>query len=131
MIKKTVTYEDFNGEQQTEDLYFHLNKAELAEINFKAGDLENRLKVLMATGRRGAVIDWFKEILLKSYGVRSDDGTRFVKDPEVVASFAYSNAYEVIFMELISDPIKAQEFIAGTMGKKRDDLGTPALTTLQ
>ena len=38
MFKKTITYTDFNGNERTEDFYFHLSKAELAEMDLsKAG----------------------------------------------------------------------------------------------
>ena len=31
MIKKTVTYTDFDGNERTEDFYFHLTEQELTE----------------------------------------------------------------------------------------------------
>ncbi len=125
MIKKTVSYTDFNGEKQVEDLYFHLTEAELAEVQFKAGDLTNRVQVLMATGRRGAVMDWFKEIVIKGYGQRSDDGSRFIKSQEVIDAFVYSNAFSALVMEILSDPNAALEFVAGMSGKKVSDLSIP------
>ena len=33
MLKKTVTYEDFNGVERTEDFYFNLTEAELVDMD--------------------------------------------------------------------------------------------------
>ena len=32
MLKKTITYTDFDDNERTEDFYFHLSKAEIAEM---------------------------------------------------------------------------------------------------
>lgn len=122
MIKKIVKYEDFNGEEQTEELYFHLNKAEVTAMNFKAGDIQQRLKMLLATGRRGAIIEWFEEIIIKSYGIKSEDGTQFIKSQEAIDRFKYSNAFSELFLDLVSNPTNAEEFIAGVIGKSAKDL---------
>ena len=34
MIKKTVTYTDFDGNERTEDFFFHLTEQELTEWQF-------------------------------------------------------------------------------------------------
>ena len=34
MLKKTITYEDFNGVERKEDFYFNLSKAEIMEMQF-------------------------------------------------------------------------------------------------
>ena len=32
MLKKTITYNDYNGVERTEDFYFNLSKAEILEM---------------------------------------------------------------------------------------------------
>ena len=33
MLKKTITYTDYNGVERTEDFYFNLTRAELMEMH--------------------------------------------------------------------------------------------------
>ena len=80
MIKKTVKYEDFNGEQVTEDCYFNLSKAELMEMNFQAsGGLENYARAIINARDAAAMMSVYKDLILKAYGVKTPDGKHFMK----------------------------------------------------
>lgn len=115
MIKKTVTYEDFNGNQRSEDNYFHLNKAELTEMELsKEGGMSAYYNRIVAAQDTPALAAVFKELLLKSYGVKTEDGRGFLKkdaagNPLWIA-FEQTRAFEEIYMELITDTDKATEF---------------------
>ena len=99
MIKETITYEDYNGEKQTEDFYFNLNKAELTELNFSTeGGLETRIRRIMNERDNKAIMAMFKEIILKAYGKKSDDGKRFIKSQELRDEFEQTEAYSVLLM---------------------------------
>lgn len=113
MIKKTITYTDFNGEQQTEDFYFNLTKAELAEMELsgEGNSLKASLERIVASNDGAKIIAEFKKILEKSYGVRSADGKRFMKSPQAWEEFSSSEAYSVLFMELATDANASAEFI--------------------
>ena len=114
MLKKTITYEDFNGNEITEDFYFNLSKAELAEMHLsqEGGLVEHITKI--AEKRNGAeVIAAFKSILSVAVGRRSEDGKRFVKNQDITDEFMQSNAYSVLFMELVTESDSALTFMRG------------------
>lgn len=127
MFKKTVTYEDYNGETQTEDFYFNLTRVECMEIEFgytNGGTLSNSIQVLINAKDMATIIKTIKEIVLKSYGVKSPDGKRFIKNDENREAFEQSPAFEQIYWELITDAEKTAEFITGIIpASVRDGLG--------
>ena len=116
MIKKTISYVDYNGIKRTEDFYFHLNKAELMEMEMSInGGFVEQVKALIKASDQAAIIKIFKDIIFKSYGKRSLDGREFIKSDELARSFSYTEAYSILFMELATDDVKAAEFIKGIM----------------
>lgn len=118
MIKKTITFEDYNGETHKEEFYFNLTKAEVLEMEtIVKGGLSTILKHILETDDTTEMVNMFKEIIHKSYGVKSADGKRFVKSKEVLEDFIYSAAYSVLYMELATDENAAVDFINGIMPK--------------
>lgn len=121
MLKKTVTYEDFNGVERTEDLYFHLNELELTEL---AVDLPEDMlksvsanpteevagKALESMGTKG-IIEFIKKLLIKSYGVKSEDGYSFIKNEKTTERFKGSGAFSAVVMELMTDDKAASDFV--------------------
>lgn len=111
MLKKTITYTDYNGHQRTEDFYFNLNKAELVELELSAsGGLTVMMDRIIAAEDNPTLFKIFKDLVLKAYGIKSDDGRKFIKNQEVRDDFAQTEAYSVLVMELVSDAEKAAEF---------------------
>lgn len=111
MLKKTITYTDYNGHQRTEDFYFNFNKAELVELELSAsGGLTVMMDRIIAAEDNPTLFKIFKDLVLKAYGIKSDDGRKFVKNQEVRDDFAQTEAYSVLVMELVSDAEKAAEF---------------------
>lgn len=116
MLKKTITYTDYNGNQRTEDFYFNLSKAELMEMEMSTtGGLTEMVKRIIQTQNTPEILKVFKAIILKSYGVKSDDGKRFIKKPELTEEFEQTEAYSNLFMELLRDEKKAADFINGLL----------------
>ena len=114
MHKETITYEDYNGVEITEDFFFNFNKAELMEMQYGvAGGLDAILKRIVATNDTPGLITIFKDLVLKAYGVKSPDGRRFIKSDELREEFTQTEAYSEIFMELATDDKKAAEFVNG------------------
>lgn len=112
MLKKTVTYKNFNDEEITEDFYFHFTQAEIVEMeNSQQGGLHKTLEKIVATKDNKGLIEIFKDVVLNAYGEKSPDGRRFIKTPEVREAFSQTNAYSDIFMELASNDVAAHEFI--------------------
>jgi hypothetical protein len=112
MLKKTIKYEDFNGEEHEEDFYFNFTKAELAELEMsRQGGISEYMKKIVAAKSQPELAALFKEIVLLAYGERSEDGSRFVKTQELRDSFQTTNAYSELYMELITDAEAATEFM--------------------
>ena len=118
MLKKTITFEDFNGETRTEDHFFNLTKAEITEMELsKEGGMTVLLRRIVAEKNAPAMATSFKEILRRAYGRKSDDGRRFQKSDEIWKSFEESGAYDVFFMELMENPDKMAAFVNGVVPK--------------
>lgn len=114
MLKKTITYIDFNDEKQTEDFYFHMSEAELAELELTAdGGLKSWLERIIAREDGEEMVAMFKKIILGAYGKKSLDGKRFLKTQEIRDDFVSSPAYSVLFMELITDVSAMVGFVNG------------------
>ena len=55
----------------------------------------------------------FKDLVLKSYGVKSDDGRRFIKNEKLREEFEQTEAYSILYMELSTDADAAAAFVNG------------------
>ena len=116
MLKKTVTYTDYNDNERTEDFYFHLSKAELMEMEMGTeGGFAEMIKRVVASQDAPAIIKIFKDLVLKAYGQKSPDGKRFIKNDSLREEFSQTEAYSEIFMELATDSDAAAAFINGIM----------------
>lgn len=114
MIKRTITYEDYNGVSRTEDFYFNLSKAEIAEMELSTtGGMGEMIRRIIEAQDTPAIVKIFKEILFKAYGEKSADGRRFIKSPELSLEFSQTEAYSQLFMELATDADKAAAFVNG------------------
>ena len=125
MLKKTITYTDYNGTERTEDHYFNLSKAEVMEMEMStSGGLGEMIQNVVQAQDAPAIIKIFKDLILKAYGEKSLDGKRFMKvnDAGVPLSIAFSQteAYSQLFMELATDADKAAEFVNGIIPQNID-----------
>lgn len=118
MLKKTITYTDYDGNERTEDFYFNLSKAELLEMEMSTnGGLEKFCQKIIAEKDTKRMMEMWKDLILKSYGEKSLDGKRFVKNQELVDSFTQTEAYSELFMELASNADTAAAFVKGIIPK--------------
>ena len=118
MLKKTITYTDYDGNERTEDFYFNLTKAEILEMELSSnGGLDKMISKIVAEQNGEKIIKIFKEIILKAYGEKSLDGKRFVKNDELREAFIQTEAYSNLFVELATDSDKAAEFVNGIVPK--------------
>lgn len=116
MIKKTMTYTDYEGVERTEEFNFNLSKAELLEMELgKTGGLTKMLKKIVEAQDNAAIVKIFKDLILMSYGEKSADGKRFVKSEELSVAFSQTEAYSQLFMELATDADAAAAFVNGIM----------------
>ena len=118
MIKKTITYTDYNGVERTENFYFNLSKAEVMEMEMTAeGGMAEFIQKIVDAKDAPSIIRVFKDLVLKAYGVKSDDGRRFMKTKpdgsRYADDFKETEAYSQIFMELATDADDAAKFVNG------------------
>lgn len=122
MLKKSITYRNFNDEEVTEDFYFNISKAELVEMEMSVtGGLKEHLEKIVAAEDGKQIIAEMKGIILKAYGKKSEDGKSFIKNQQLRDEFESSEAYSEFFMEIVTDATKAAEFINGIVPKDLQD----------
>lgn len=127
MVKKTITYKDYDGTQRTETFYFNLNRAELAKMQLsEKGGLAAKLTRITETNDVPALTKFFEELIERSYGVKSDDGRRFIKSRELYEEFEQTEAYSQLFMELAQDETKAAAFVNGVFSLIISDPTSPS-----
>lgn len=119
MLKKTITYEDYDGNKRTEDFYFNLSKAEIIDwLTHKGGySLDKLMERLVKTENTKEIMDIFKDLIYRAYGEKSLDGRRFIKSKEVKDNFVETEAYSVLYMELVGDAKVATDFFNSIIPK--------------
>lgn len=119
MLKKTITYTDYNGNERKEDFYFNLNKVELVEMEAGiSGGIKSLLEQIVNTQDTKRIVELFKDIILRSYGEKSLDGKKFEKFRDgrrLSDDFAQTEAYSELFMELSTNERAASDFINGVV----------------
>lgn len=114
MLKKTITYTDYNGTERTEDFYFNLSKAEIMEMEMgTSGGLVEMINKIVAAQDAPSILKVFKDLILKAYGEKSADGKRFMKSNEISEAFSQTEAYSNLFMELATNDQEAAKFVNG------------------
>lgn len=114
MLKEVIHYTDYDGNERTRTAYFNISKPELLELEAsEKGGFDKMLNDVIDAQDVGTLLAIFKRILHLSYGVKSNDGDRFIKNEEVWNEFAQSLAYEELYMKLATDADFAQHFMKG------------------
>ena len=120
MLKKEITYTDFNGDERTETFYFNLTKTELTELDIESGGtLVESLRRMIRTQDSAGLALFFKNMIIRAYGEKSDDGRYFDKGDnyELGRRFTRSNAFDKMFTDMLSDTSgdSIQAFIYGVV----------------
>lgn len=127
MLKELIEYTDFDGNKRSEYHYFNFTEAEIQEMNLRSpGGLEARLKRITETQDQNEMVDYFKSLILDSYGVKSEDGRRFIKSKELSEDFSQTGAYSALFMRLSTDTDYAVKFVNGIIPKVPEPKATSA-----
>lgn len=123
MIKKVIAYEDYDGNMREDIAYFNLTKSELRELEWSIpGGLVAKLNEMLANPEENVagMMRILKTLIIASYGEKSADGKRFIKERDGVNlgdEFATSAAFDVLFDELLSGEDTVNEFISGMLPK--------------
>ena len=138
MLKKTVTYTDYDGNQRTEDFYFNLNKVECLEMEASVeGGYAKYIDKIAKSNDMKEIVNIIKLFLLKSYGEKSADGKRFIKVDSngipLSQKFEETEAFVELYVELASDATKCSDFINGIMPNDGNSTtqNVPAASNLQ
>lgn len=116
MLCKHIKWTDFNGVEREEDFYFHLFKSDILEMELgKSGGLSEYLSNIIKTQDAPALISMFKDLICKSFGVKSLDGKSFTRPADKLEEFKGTEAFSQLFMELATDDEKALEFVQGIL----------------
>lgn len=114
MLVQRIDYVDFDEKKRSEDHYFNFTEAEIQEMNLKTpGGLKARLEKIIQEMDQERLVSYFKSLILDSYGVKSDDGRRFIKSKELSEAFSQTGAYNKLFMQLTTDTNAAIKFVKG------------------
>lgn len=112
MHKEVISYVDYDGAERTETFYFNLSKAEITEMELSVdGGLSGSLKTIIEKRDVPKTVSTIKNIILKSVGIKSPDGKRFIKSKEISDEFAQTEAYSELFMKMLSDADYATKFM--------------------
>lgn len=126
MLKKTIVYRDYDGNERSENFYFNLNKAEVMEMEFSfSGGMTNVIEQMVNTQDVTRIMELFKKVIMAAYGEKSADGKRFMKiGPDgrrLAEAFVETEAYSELFMELVTDPKKFADFITAVIPTLPED----------
>lgn len=120
MLKKTVVYEDFDGNEVTEDLYFHMTKAELIEWETTTSGpvgMDKLVEQIIKEHERGKLVMLIKDLIMRCYGEKDPDGKHFIKSKELSERFTQTPAYDQLFTEFFTNPESLAEFTTGVLPK--------------
>ena len=119
MLKKTITYKDYDGVERTEDFYFNLSQTEITQLELGIeGGLVNKINKIVAAQDGAEIMRLFQEIILMAYGEKTPDGKYFQKTPEISQRFSWTPAYDQLFVLLSTNAEEAAKFIIGIVPQK-------------
>lgn len=136
MLKKDITYKDFDDNEVTETFYFNLTEPEIVDLEVEVdGGLGSLIETVMKTDERKTLVDIFKKVILISYGQRSEDGRRFIKSDQLSEEFSQTAAFPALYMELLTVNDAAADFFLGIIPSSIRDVAMKELeknsTTVQ
>lgn len=136
MLKKTISYVDYDGQEREEDYYFNLTQSELMVMELsEEGGLKKMMEKIIKEKNQKKMVAIFQDMINKSYGEKSPDGRRFIKSEALSEAFSQTPAYDKLFMELATNEDAAMDFIRGIMPPEMvasaDVDGKPAVATVK
>lgn len=120
MLRQDIKFVDYNGNERTITEYFHLNEAEIVELQAKSvNGIQEEMQDAILSNDAGRVLDFIKMLVHKSYGKKTQDGLNFEKTDEILQKFISSAYYSDFLLGLIEDNgLKGQAFVQGIMPAK-------------
>ena len=120
MYKKNITYVDFNGNERTDPFYFNLSDAEILELQVEyGGNMSQIMGSMLEKGDAKGLLGIITNLIKSSYGEKSNDGRRFMKNQEIRDSFVTTDAYSKLVLELLNDEKEFEKFMSGIIPSER------------
>lgn len=125
MIKYDIKYRNFDDNERTKTVYFHMTRTELGD-NLDLGERFETLAHQLAgdgTDREltkeevKIILELVKDVMKLSYGERSADGEHFYKSEAIWHEFKSSAVYDAALWWLFEDSDRAMGFLTGMMPK--------------
>lgn len=125
MYRDHRTYIDFNGVERTEDFYFNLSKAEIADMELSTtGGIKDMVNKILEAKDQAKLVSLFKDLIRMAYGVKSEDGRNFIKNDKVREDYFSTNAYSDLYMELATNDQFASQFFEAILPVNDPDPNT-------
>ena len=122
MYRDHRTYVDFNGVERTEDFYFNLSKAEIADMELSTtGGIKDMVNKILEAKDQAKLVSLFKDLIHMAYGVKSEDGRNFIKNDKVREDYFSTNAYSDLYMELATNDQFASQFFEAILPVTAED----------
>ena len=121
MLKKHVKYQGFDGEIIEEDLYFNLTRMDAIELSarYESKDLAAYMDEIVKNKDIVSLYRVLKDIVLLAYGVKSEDGKRFIKNETVKNDFEESLAFAQLIEDFHETESALSEFVTGITSQIR------------
>jgi len=120
MYKKNITYTDFNGDERTDAFYFNLSDAEILELQVSyGGDMSRIMRNMLEKRDAKGLLGIITNLIQTSYGEKSSDGKRFMKNQEIRDSFVTTDAYSKLVLELLNDDKEFEKFMTNVIPSDR------------
>ena len=125
MIKKTIKYHDYDGNEREDDFHFHLNQVEVTKLDGEfPGGLQNHLKEIGKNEDRLGLLKVIDIIISHAYGRRLPDGAFIKRAPNglpLYEEFVNTEAYDNLLTDLLQNQDNVMNFLTGCMTKDAQD----------
>lgn len=118
MLKKEITYTNFNDEEITVTEYFNLNKVQTMKLVSGHGGMDKYLQSIIDEKNGEKFIDFVEELVYSAYGKRDpENAENFITAKEVKDAFTKTGAYDELVYTLLSNEKEFESFFIGILPK--------------
>lgn len=110
-VKRTITFNDIDGHEVTEEWYFDLGVTDVMDMDIvheHPDDVAEYVMSIMKNRKTKELLQLWRELLMRAVGKRV--GNRLVKGDDIMVEFRHGGAFEKLFAELIEDPKAGADF---------------------
>ena len=139
MIKREIQYKNFDNEEVTRTLWFHLTESQIIDNLDLEDKLQTIVKIVQKEGEatlkeKQFILQVIKRFIRISYGERDpQDPDYFGQSEHISERFMNTAAYNAFLLSLFDPPENAMEFLThilpdGLRARAQDQLPIPDMT---